>query len=99
MRKYLYPTLSKIVLAVVIFILQFLVFGIPVLQFPFCKAGVYCSKVIVFRSFDQLSGSSEFFGRGIWFPWYIYVLQLIVSYLASCLIVYFYVKHRSSSNT
>jgi hypothetical protein len=99
LKKIFYPTLKKIIVSLLIYIIQFFVFGFPVLTFPLCEMGVACPFQLEFISFNQLVRSVDFFNKGIWFPSYIYVIELAVSYVVLSILIYIIEKNEENSNT
>lgn len=87
MKDFFKPTAKKIILTPIILVVLFLVFGMPVEMFPFCELGGYCPKSISFIGVSQFFESLEFIGSGIWIPWHIYLIEIIISYIIASVIV------------
>ena len=91
------PTFWKIILSIILLLLFTLIFGVPVSKFVLCEpcppaeSGLPCTpcpKIMEFRSILNLIKSQEFIGKGIFLAWYVYIMELILSYLASSAIIY-----------
>ena len=91
-KEFFKPIRIKIILMLLILLLFILIFGIPIQKFVLCEpcqpSGpcTPCPKIIDFISIKQLTNSLEFIGKGIWFIWYLYLLEIVLSYLVNRLL-------------
>jgi len=93
LKQFLKPEWRKILIFVVLLILIVLE-GVPVWRYPLCKMGAPCPKYLDFISLNEFIISKQFWDRGLWFDWYVFVTEIFLFYIISCLIVLIYDKFK-----
>jgi hypothetical protein len=96
-KEFLSPTLGKVILSLLVLIILFLIFGIPVKRFAMCKPcetaqNCVCPMYTDFIGIRDFIKSREFIGSDIKLVWYLYVAEFTVSYLISSSIIFLLVR-------
>lgn len=91
-KEFLKPDWRKIVIfLILIFIVIFLI-GIPYWAYPMCEPGGKCPLLFHFTPPNKIISSNIHLLNGFRIDWLTFIVELLIIYILSCLIVWIYGK-------
>ena len=97
LKQFLKPDWRKIVVFLIIIFIILMFVGIPIYGETQCMIGAYpteCPVYISVVSINDFLECKEFGKCGQFFAYEYFILELVISYLLSCLIIWFYERFR-----